>query len=67
MRGEITEEVPILCGKGFQALMEKRISAKDRNRAAEELAKRLLDKPDAPGNSANTYADTIIDAYRETE
>jgi phage terminase small subunit len=40
MRGEYVEEIPILCGDGYQHIVEKGISAKDRIRAAENLGKR---------------------------
>lgn len=40
MRNEETEEIPILCGKGNQRIVDKRLSAKDRIRAAELLGKR---------------------------
>lgn len=40
MRGELTEETPILCGEGCQELVEKDIGAKDRIKAAELLGKR---------------------------
>ena len=47
MRNEITEEAPILCGKGHQKIIEKGISAKDRIEAAKNLAKRYgIDKAD---------------------
>lgn len=40
MRGEHTEEVPVLCGDGCQALQDKEVGAKDRLKAAELLGKR---------------------------
>lgn len=40
MRGEHTEEVPVLCGDGCQELTPKEVSAKDRLKAAELLGKR---------------------------
>jgi phage terminase small subunit len=40
VRGEITEEVPLLAGDGFQELRDKDIAAKDRIKAAELLGKR---------------------------
>lgn len=40
MRGEHTEEIPILCGDGIQELTEKVVGAKDRLKAAELIGKR---------------------------
>lgn len=40
MRGEHTEEVPILCGGGCQKLIPKEVGAKERMKAAELLGKR---------------------------
>lgn len=40
VRGEYTEPIPILCGKGNQRLVNKEVGAKDRIKAAELLAKR---------------------------
>lgn len=40
MRGECTEEIPILCGDGCQALTPKEVGAKERLKAAELIGKR---------------------------
>ena len=40
MRGEATEEIPLLVGNGVQEITTKHPSAKDRIRAAELLGKR---------------------------
>ena len=40
MRGEHTEEIPILCGDGCQELTEKAVGAKERLKAAELIGKR---------------------------
>lgn len=40
MRGEHTEEVPILCGDGCQELTPKEVGAKERLKAAELIGKR---------------------------
>lgn len=40
MRGEHTEEVPLLVGDGIQVLTDKTVGAKDRLKAAEMLGKR---------------------------
>ena len=42
VRGELTEQVPILVGEGVQELVEKDISMKDRIKAAELLGKRYF-------------------------
>lgn len=39
MRGEHTEEIPILCGDGVQELTAKKVGAKERLKAAEMLGK----------------------------
>ena len=39
MRGEHTEEIPILCGDGVQELTAKGVGAKERLKAAEMLGK----------------------------
>ncbi len=52
MRGEHTEEVPVLCGDGCQELTEKAVGAKDRLKAAELIGKRyglFTDKVDVGG------------------
>ena len=58
MRGEMTEEVPLFVGKGFQELESKGASIRDRTEAAKQLAKRYgLDQPESivvdAGDSAN--------------
>jgi phage terminase small subunit len=54
MRVEYVEEIPILCGDGYQRIVEKGISAKDRIRAAEQLGKRYgIDK------AVNDDTDTV--------
>ena len=40
MRGEHTEEIPILCGDGCQELTQKEVGAKERLKAAELIGKR---------------------------
>ena len=40
MRGEYTEEIPILCGDGCQELTQKGVGAKERLKAAELIGKR---------------------------
>ena len=40
MRGEHTEEIPILCGDGCQELTQKEVGAKERLKAAELNGKR---------------------------
>lgn len=49
MRGEITEETPILIGEGMQQLVPKEVNIKDRIKAAELLGRRyalFTDKQD---------------------
>lgn len=41
VRGESTEDVPILCGDGYQKLIPKEVGTKDRLKAAELLGKHL--------------------------
>lgn len=41
MRGEHTEEVPLLCGDGMQTLTPKEVGAKERIKAAELIGKRF--------------------------
>lgn len=41
MRGEYTEEVPLLCGDGMQTLTPKEVGAKERIKAAELIGKRF--------------------------
>ena len=55
MRGEQTEEVPLLCGEGCQQLAEKTVGAKERLKAAELIGKRygmFTDKMDLEGVAA---------------
>jgi len=62
LRGEITEEVPILVGDGEQRLKPKGTSIKDRVRAAELLAKRyglLADKFNVTVERAPRIVDDI--------
>lgn len=40
MRGNVQEEIPILCGDGCQELIKKQVSTKERLKAAELLGKR---------------------------
>lgn len=40
LRGEYTEEIPLLCGNSCQTLTQKEIGAKERLKAAELLGKR---------------------------
>ena len=40
MRGEHTEEIPLLCGDGCQELTQKEVGAKERLKAAELIGKR---------------------------
>lgn len=40
MRGEHTEEIPVLCGDGCQELLPKEVGAKERLKAAELIGKR---------------------------
>lgn len=40
IRGKEEEQVPILCGDGYQKLVKKEVGAKDRIKAAELLGKR---------------------------
>lgn len=40
MRGEHTEEIPLLCGDGCQKLTQKEVGAKERLKAAELIGKR---------------------------
>jgi phage terminase small subunit len=57
MRGEQTEQVPILCGDGCQRLTSKDLSGKERIKAAELLAKRfglLTEKLQIEGTLAPT-------------
>ena len=52
MRGEVTEEVPLMCGDGCQMLTDKNTAVKDRLKAAELIGKRyglFTDKLDLGG------------------
>lgn len=60
MRGEVTEEVPLLCGDGCQKLADKNTAIKDRLKAAEMLGKRYrLFDDDSGGQAANAIADFL--------
>lgn len=62
MRGEITEEVPLLCGDGCQTLTDKGTAVKDRLKAAELLGKRYaLFEPqnDSAGNAIADFLTAI--------
>lgn len=60
MRGEVTEEVPLLCGEGCQELADKNTAVKDRLKAAELLGKRYrLFDDDGCGAAANAIADFV--------
>lgn len=53
MRGEHTEEIPLLCGDGCQELTQKEVGAKERLKAAELIGKRyglFTDKVGLEGN-----------------
>lgn len=57
MRGETTEEVPLLCGDGCQELVDKSAAVKDRLKAAELLGKRYrLFDGDADAQNAQAIA-----------
>lgn len=60
MRGEVAEEVPLLCGDGCQTLADKNTAIKDRLKAAELLGKRYrLFEDDGSGQAANAIADFL--------
>lgn len=66
MRGELTEEVPMLCGDGYQELKNKDVGAKDRLKAAELLGKRyglFSDKVELSGevNTNSNKLDSILE------
>jgi phage terminase small subunit len=61
MRGEITEQVPIFVGEGFQHLEDKDISAKDRIKAAELLGKRYMMWTEKQNIDANMQVQIIDD------
>lgn len=65
MRGEISEEVPLLCGDGCQMLSDKGTAVKDRLKAAELLGKRyaLFEPQNDP--AGNAIAD-FLKAIRPT-
>lgn len=65
MRGEISEEVPLLCGDGCQTLSDKGTAVKDRLKAAELLGKRyaLFEPQNDP--AGNAIAD-FLKAIRPT-
>ena len=60
MRGEMTEEAPLLCGDGCQELANKNTAVKDRLKAAELLGKRYrLFDDDGSGAAAGAIASFI--------
>ena len=60
MRGEVTEEIPLLCGEGCQKLAEKNTSVKERLKAAELLGKRYrLFEEDGSKRDAGAIADFL--------
>ena len=60
MRGEVVEEVPLLCGDGCQTLADKGTAVKDRLKAAELLGKRYrLFEDDGSGQSANAISNFL--------
>lgn len=64
MRGEITEETPLLNGDGYQKLEDKDVNIKDRVKAAEMLGKRYAmwtDNKNIDGNIGVTFVDDIGD------
>lgn len=66
MRGEHTEEIPLLCGDGCQELTQKEVGTKERLKAAELLAKRyglLTDKVNLNGTAGVTIVDDIGEGH----
>ena len=66
MRGEHTEEIPLLCGDGCQKLTQKEVGTKERLKAAELLAKRyglLTDKVNLNGTAEVTIVDDIGEGH----
>ena len=66
MRGEHTEEIPLLCGDGCQELTQKEVGTKERLKAAELLAKRyglLTDKVNLNGTAEVTIVDDIGEGH----
>lgn len=64
MRGEVTEEVPIMVGDGVQEVREINASIKDRSRAAELLGKRWgswTDKVDLASDLTLVFEDDYGD------
>lgn len=60
LRGEMTEQVPLLCGDGCQELADKNTAVKDRLKAAELLGKRYrLFDDDGSGAAAGAIASFI--------
>lgn len=67
LRGEKTEQIPILCGDGFQELTNKEVGARERLKAAELLGKRyglFTDKVNLEGSLPVMIVDDLDD---ETE
>lgn len=64
LRGEKTEQIPILCGDGFQELTDKEVGAKERLKAAELLGKRyglFTDKVNIEGSVPVMIVDDLED------
>lgn len=64
IRGELTEEVPLLVGEGMQEIAEKGISMKDRVKAAELLGKRYAmwtDKQQVEGSQQVIIVEDLDD------
>lgn len=64
MRGEETEEIPLLIGEGVQDLTDKQVGARERIRAAELLARRyalLTDKVEVEGTVGAVIIDDVPD------
>lgn len=64
MRGEVTEQTPLLDGDGYQRLASKDMSAKDRVKAAEMLGKRYAmwtENKNIEGSIGVTFIDDIED------
>ena len=60
MRGEVREEIPLLCGEGCQKLVEKNTAVKERLKAAELLGKRYrLFEEDGSKRDAGAIADFL--------
>lgn len=67
MRGEHTEEIPILCGDGVQELTAKEVGAKERLKAAEMLGKvtGLFAAGGAPYGKNQREEDPLTKSLRE--